>query len=745
VITPSIDVTRVYLRALLWTMLGCLGVFAISDENPVVFLIGATGIVLGWARVRRGARRIPAPIFNTLILLVVLIAVFNTVRDSFTVESFAFFSVLLLILRLFDMRGPREHGQAIILSLGFLIAAALTSSSMFTGIGLFAMTLYLTRTVLLFRMYAAAKHGRRADPALGRRGVLDLRSMQLVVGFFCFVLAVVVFLIMPRNLGRSSFGDWNRANVNRQSGFSSEVELGQPGRITDSPTPVLRVRVRDRDDRMLGAPDTPAVYLRGSVLSVYASGNWRMRPKERSSSPFDAFHASRGESVRLVADARDGVWTREYEVDLEPGAVRTEGFLFAPWKPLEMRVLDRDARLSVDQNTRMIRAPERPVESYAVRVRPNRLGQPTYPQGAERRIPEAGEIPTRVEDLARQILADAGLEPDPASRPYEDDPRAMRALEAHFTEGFGYTLDAEPVPPGRDATEWFLFERREGHCEFYASALALMARAVGIPSRVVTGYVVAEYNEVSGVYVVRQSNAHAWVEALVAPRAWRTYDATPAADFQRIHEPAPTRLATVRKLYDALEHLWVSMVVSYDDESRDSVLGDFSPEIDADTLTERFSARFAAGRGRLIRAAFLWSIGVFVGTVVLGLAVVVLVRTGLISRLLARLASLSPGRRGASTHAATRLARAIDARLGALGAPRPASRPIVTHLGSIGSIHPVNGGPGSEPDSELDPLHDAVEVLYGYRFASDPPEQADEAWTARLRDAAERLEDAPRA
>jgi len=730
-ITPVLEVSKAYHRALLWTMLGCLGAFSISDANPIVFLIGASGIVFGWSRVVRGAPSIPAPLFNTLIVLVVLVAVFNTIRDSLTVESFAFFSVLLLVLRLFDMKRPREHGQAIVLSLGFLIAAALTSSSMLTGLAVIAMTLYLTRTILLFRMYAAAQRSAHAQHTLGRRGVLDLRSMQLVVGFCCVVLAVIVFVIMPRNLGRSSFGDWSRATVARQSGFASEVELGQPGRITDSPRPVMRVRVRDRDDRMLGASDTPPEYLRGSVLSVYESGRWRMRPRERSSAPFDSFHASRGQSVRLVADARDGVWTREYEVDLEPGSGLAEGFLFAPWKPLEMRVLDRDAQLSVEQTTRMVRVADRPIGSYSVRVRPTRLGHPEYPEGAARGAPEKGEIPERVGELAREILANAGLDPDPAARPYKDDPRAMRALESHFRAGFGYTLDAEPVPSGRDATEWFLFDRREGHCEYYASALALMARAVGIPSRVVTGYVVAEYNEVSGVYVVRQSNAHAWVEALIAPRTWRTYDATPEADFQRIHEPAPTRLAALGKLYDALEHAWVSLVVSYDDESRDTVLGDWSPDIDADTITERFSSRFAAGRGRLIRAALLWSIGVFVTTVVLGLLLVAALRVGVLGAILRRLATLglvSGSRSHTGTHAAERLAHAIDERLEEIGSPRPASRPIATHLGMI-----APGAPG------IGPIRDATEVLYAFRFASRPPEQAGGHWAIRLREAAESL------
>ncbi len=105
----------------------------------------------------------------------------------------------------------------------------------------------------------------------------------------------------------------------------------------------------------------------------------------------------------------------------------------------------------------------------------------------------------------------------------------MAALVQHLYGGYRYALRSHRRA-GRDPVEDFLFEHREGHCEFFASALALLGRAAGIPTRVVTGYRVAERSPLGGYYIVREQNAHAWVEAYIPGAGWRTFDATPGAE-----------------------------------------------------------------------------------------------------------------------------------------------------------------------------------------------------------------------
>ena len=102
--------------------------------------------------------------------------------------------------------------------------------------------------------------------------------------------------------------------------------------------------------------------------------------------------------------------------------------------------------------------------------------------------------------------------------------------------------------------------------------MAALCRSVGIGARVITGYVAAEWNEASGLYVVRESNAHAWVEVRDGFDAYRTYDPTPPADLRAIHQPRGGILTRLRGLLDAINHAWVARVVTFDQGVREDLV-----------------------------------------------------------------------------------------------------------------------------------------------------------------------------
>ena len=121
----------------------------------------------------------------------------------------------------------------------------------------------------------------------------------------------------------------------------------------------------------------------------------------------------------------------------------------------------------------------------------------------------------RVPELARQITASAGNPFDRAA-----------ALERYLMSRFGYTLELPRVSP-QDPIADFLFVRKRGHCEYFASSMAIMLRTLGIPSRVVNGFRTTEFNDLTGNYVVRASSAHSWVEAYFPNYGWISFDPTP--------------------------------------------------------------------------------------------------------------------------------------------------------------------------------------------------------------------------
>jgi transglutaminase-like putative cysteine protease len=145
-----------------------------------------------------------------------------------------------------------------------------------------------------------------------------------------------------------------------------------------------------------------------------------------------------------------------------------------------------------------------------------------YPAWTERYLELPNRFPARVRALAREITAND-------NNPYE----AAISLE-QYLRGLNYSIDVTAPPPNRDAVEWFLFVSREGYCDYFASAMAVMARTLGIPARVVSGYNTGMLNE-AGFYVVKQENAHSWPELFFPRYGWVRFEPTPS-------QPVPPRI-----------------------------------------------------------------------------------------------------------------------------------------------------------------------------------------------------------
>ena len=146
----------------------------------------------------------------------------------------------------------------------------------------------------------------------------------------------------------------------------------------------------------------------------------------------------------------------------------------------------------------------------------------------------------RVADVARQVAEDA------------DSPtEKLAALVSYIQQNCVYTLDAPPVPRGEDAADYFLFRQKRGYCDMFATSLAVMARAVGIPTRLALGYAGGEYDSERDRHIIRESDAHAWVEAYVPPWGWVNVDATPGGDLPPI---PPLRRALLRVRFLLQDH-----------------------------------------------------------------------------------------------------------------------------------------------------------------------------------------------
>jgi transglutaminase-like putative cysteine protease len=166
-------------------------------------------------------------------------------------------------------------------------------------------------------------------------------------------------------------------------------------------------------------------------------------------------------------------------------------------------------------------------------------------------------VPARIEQLAADI-----------SRRGKNDRARLALLETHFRNG-GYRYSTRELPTGDRALESFLFETRQGHCEFFASAYAMLLRSVGVPCRLVGGYLGGDYNELGGYYLISEKMAHVWVEAFIEGRGWLRIDPSSFAENAGtvFSSDNPTNLMLrMRLVIDSLNHAWNRTVIPYDFE-----------------------------------------------------------------------------------------------------------------------------------------------------------------------------------
>src|SRR2546427_6545887 len=102
-------------------------------------------------------------------------------------------------------------------------------------------------------------------------------------------------------------------------------------------------------------------------------------------------------------------------------------------------------------------------------------------------------------------------------------------LEPHCTTPpCSYSAQVKATPPGKDPVDYFLFDLKQDFCEYFASAMVVMLREEGIPARLVEGFTTGAFDTASNAFVVREQDAHAWVEAYSPQYGWIEFEPTPS-------------------------------------------------------------------------------------------------------------------------------------------------------------------------------------------------------------------------
>ncbi len=452
---------------------------------------------------------------------------------SSTLDGLSRLLLFLLLYRLAMCNGVRDLRDVAFLAFFMLVAAA-----PFTfGVGyLFVFLVFLVAGTWMLMLYHIAVESERLTsrpdaPAagLGR----DLLGLSLGASVATLAITAALFFVIPR-IGQAALT--LRTHTSRMvTGFSDRVELGSFGQIETDDAIAMRVHIPEQAAGELER--RPGLRWRGVALDTYDGHAWSVARRERSGlwrSPTGEFELGRFRGTGPVLSQ---------EVYLEPFGTDV---LFAAPRLLHLSVR---ANAIVVDDTGGVSVP-----SAAARFRyfahseleSGRAGS-GEPLDAETRARflQLPPLSAHVRALAREVTADAG-----GAR------EAAAALTAHLAGRYRYTLTLRRTTT-LDPVEEFLFVQRSGNCEYFAAALAVMLRSLGIPARVVNGFQRGEWNPYGRYFIVRLRDAHSWVEAYVNG-GWMTFDPSPRGDVGPGEPPAPVAL-----YLDALRVRWYRYVVGW--------------------------------------------------------------------------------------------------------------------------------------------------------------------------------------
>jgi transglutaminase-like putative cysteine protease len=488
------------------------------------------------------------------------------------VTALAHLIIFLSIVKLLQQKRDRDWVFLYLISFfEVLLAAGLSFSPIFLG----TLSLYLlssfstiiafeiqkskralaaTETRLLVppdsRIFKRRKPGKRSPEAYR----VPLVAISLLV--LIFLLALPLFLVAPRSgasvLSRSGGGLTNLI------GFSDSVNLGAIGELKRDNAVVMHVRVE-------GAPPNTSLRWRGVALDEFTGRGWRKSAEARRTSEGinknSVFQIDTPEAGhRLTAQT---VFLEAIESPVLFGAPR----LIAVQGDFPVVRVDAEGALQIRGNEYqrlMYKALSDATEPDVFELQNDRRA---YPPSFNRYLQLPNGLDPRIDALTNAVIVNAH-----ARNRYDQ----AKAIEAFLQSEYGYSLHMKASGP--TPLSDFLFNVKTGHCEYFATAMAVMLRTHGIPARVVNGFLPGEFNEAAAAYTVRQSDAHSWVEVYFPTRQqWVTFDPTPAAG--RTEPKSSGVLARIGKYAEALQLLWFQYVIGYDKQEQRTLATSFQSRL----------------------------------------------------------------------------------------------------------------------------------------------------------------------
>ncbi|MBI5747085.1 MAG: DUF3488 domain-containing protein [Nitrospirae bacterium] len=541
----------VNLSSAILALTGLISVALTDQLNPFITMIGlvciAVTLLLSSLSIRpQTYKMIPRSAWNAYIILVFIVMLLDIfwISGSLLI-SILHLSIFLMINKLFNLSTRKDYIQLFLLSLLQFLAASTMTNKLFFGFAVVIFLISATWALILLHLKYQISDNPPSPPfnkggmgGLSGEKIVDLRFFLLTnsVAVAAFIITILIFFIIPRfGIGFMQKKSDDRL---RTSGFTERIDLGDIGPIKLDNTMVMRVRIPDYNDSL-----KDRIYWRGVTFNFYDGRSWSNKLVQKFSPKIN----DRGEFTIREGSGEGGLYQ---EIILEPldttvifGAshiIRLSanlpsikedmmGSVYIPYASFTR--LQYSAYSKID----LISEEDRDLESASYPVFINKFYL-QLPDGSE----EIGDLARRVSSGSKTITG------------------KIDAIERYLKTNYRYTLDVKPHGE-KNPIEDFLFVQKAGYCEYYATAMVVMLRSIGVPARLVTGFLQGEWNEIGGYFTVRQKDAHSWVEAYLPGSDWVTFDPTPAI----LIEDQRTALSLLSKYIDSIRLRWDRYIINY--------------------------------------------------------------------------------------------------------------------------------------------------------------------------------------
>ena len=531
-------------------------------RGPEITHRAATGLVLGyflffpidlWVLSRGLSEGAPNPPLYAALLASIHLILFAT------------------LVRLYSAQSNRDYAFLTVLAVASMLVSAILTveTSFLIALAIFLVLSVSTFVALEMRRSSTGAVSPSIEPrsASARQLNRALGFMSLLVAGSVLVVGTLLFFLIPRVT--TGYLSSLSLQPGLLTGFSDNVALGQIGEIKQNPAVVMRIKI---DGDPARAAD---MHWRGIVLTTFTGSSWTTPSQDQTEIEPNAsgeyiFELPKhvGEPANLLhytvlmepiaTDAifvappveslvgkfgMDGIPTRHAGIRqtflLPAGSIANRGFIYRDRTGSFFNPTRNNAKIRYEGTARLSLATPADLRKASRDFSPDIGGE--YLQ-----LPP--QLDSRIRDLAATVTAKQANDYDKAAE-------MRRYLIAHYA----YTLNLTgPTGKSPDPLAYFLFTSKAGHCEYFATAMTVMLRAVGVPARYVTGFLPGEYNDVGGDYIIRGSDAHAWVEVYFEGYGWVPFDPTPPSN-------EPRGLLSRFGLYwDWFQLTWNEWFINYD-------------------------------------------------------------------------------------------------------------------------------------------------------------------------------------